>query len=106
MKCSMHVKGLLNRGTALTTREQHAWSEPGARNHPFSLTEAAPRKLHVNRLGLLQVVIISLIVGSLFSFQAHGQENARAFFGVSFLTVMFLAMGAMPELAITLSMKG
>ena len=53
-----------------------------------------------------QVVIMSLIIGSLFSNQGHTPNNARAFFGVSFLSIMFLSMGAMPELAITLSMKG
>lgn len=54
----------------------------------------------------MQVVIISLIIGSLFSHQQHTQDHARAFFAVSFLSVMFLAFGSMPELAITLSMKG
>lgn len=49
---------------------------------------------------------MSAIIGSLFSAQGHTLTDARDFFGVSFLSVMFLSMGAMPELAITLSMKG
>ena len=58
------------------------------------------------RLDSVQVIIMSLIIGSLFSNQSYTPNDARDFFGVSFLSVMFLSMGAMPELAITLSMKG
>lgn len=48
---------------------------------------------------------MSLIVGSLFSGQGHNTSDARNFFGVAFLAVMFLSMGAMPELGITFEMK-
>jgi hypothetical protein len=32
-------------------------------------------------------------------------QGARSFFGVSFLSIMFLAMGSMPQLAITFMNK-
>ena len=53
----------------------------------------------------LQVVIMALIVGSLFSGQSHDPADARNFFGVAFLAIMFLSMGAMPELGITFDTK-
>ena len=53
----------------------------------------------------LQVVIMALIVGSLFSGQSHDPADARNFFGVAFLAIMFLSMGAMPELGITFGTK-
>lgn len=55
---------------------------------------------------LIQVVIMSLIIGSLFSNIAKTATGARSYFGVSFLSIMFLAMGAMPQLATTFANKG
>lgn len=55
---------------------------------------------------LVQVVIMSLIIGSLFANIAKTATGARSFFGVSFLSIMFLAMGAMPQLATTFANKG
>ena len=52
-----------------------------------------------------QVVIMALIVGSLFSGQGHDPSEARNYFGVAFLAIMFLSMGAMPELGITFGNK-
>lgn len=48
---------------------------------------------------------MSLIVGSLFSGQGHDPSEARNYFGVAFLAIMFLSMGAMPELGITFGNK-
>ena len=48
---------------------------------------------------------MSLIIGSLFSGLKDTAIDARAFFGISFLSIMFLSMGAMPELGITFSNK-
>ena len=53
----------------------------------------------------VQVVIMALIVGSLFSGQGHDPSEARNYFGVAFLAIMFLSMGAMPELGITFGNK-
>ncbi|DBB03271.1 TPA: hypothetical protein ACH3X3_010666 [Trebouxia sp. C0006] len=55
---------------------------------------------------LIQVVIMSLIIGSLFSGIQKTATGSRAIFGVSFLSIMFLAMGAMPQLATTFMNKG
>ena len=55
---------------------------------------------------LVQVVIMSLIIGSLFSGIDKTAQGSRAIFGVSFLSIMFLAMGAMPQLATTFMNKG
>ncbi len=52
-----------------------------------------------------QVVVMSLIIGSLFGNQHATPGDARNFFGVSFLSIMFLSMGAMPEMGITFSYK-
>jgi hypothetical protein len=54
---------------------------------------------------LAQVTAMSLITGSLFSNQKDTASDARNFFGVSFLGILFLSMGAMPEMAITFSYK-
>lgn len=55
---------------------------------------------------LIQVVVMSLIIGSLFSGIDKTATGSRAIFGVSFLSIMFLAMGAMPQLATTMTNKG
>ena len=55
---------------------------------------------------LIQVVIMSLIIGSLFAGIQKTATGSRAIFGVSFLSIMFLAMGAMPQLATTFMNKG
>lgn len=48
---------------------------------------------------------MALIVGSLFAGQGHQALEARNYFGVAFLAIMFLSMGAMPELGITFGNK-
>ena len=48
---------------------------------------------------------MALIIGSLFNGQKPTAEDARNFFGVSFLSMMFLSMGAMPEMGITFASK-
>ena len=53
----------------------------------------------------MQVVIMALIVGSLFNGQGHDPTDARNYFGVAFLAIMFLSMGAMPELGILFGNK-
>ncbi|KAK9829450.1 hypothetical protein WJX72_005937 [[Myrmecia] bisecta] len=55
---------------------------------------------------LIQVAVMALIIGSLFAGLAHTASVARSYFGVSFLSVMFLAMGAMPQLSIGFFTKG
>ncbi|KAK9907686.1 hypothetical protein WJX75_008105 [Coccomyxa subellipsoidea] len=54
---------------------------------------------------IIQVVVMALIIGSLFNGQKPTAEDARNFFGVSFLSMMFLSMGAMPEMGITFASK-
>ena len=49
---------------------------------------------------------MGLITGSLFFQLGTSVSDARAYFGVSFLAVMFMAMGAMPALPVTLATKG
>ena len=53
----------------------------------------------------VQVAVVGLIVGSLFSNQQPVPSDARNFFGVSFIAIMFLAFGAQPELSICFDMK-
>lgn len=53
----------------------------------------------------LQVVVMALIIGSLFNGQRPTAAAARNYFGVSFLSMMFLSMGAMPEMGITFANK-
>ncbi len=48
---------------------------------------------------------MALIIGSLFSGQKPTAADARNYFGVSFLSMMFLSMGAMPEMGITFASK-
>ncbi|KAG2439064.1 hypothetical protein HYH02_006591 [Chlamydomonas schloesseri] len=55
---------------------------------------------------LVQVIVMGLITGSLFFQLGDSVTDARAYFGVSFLAVMFMAMGAMPALPVTLATKG
>ena len=52
-----------------------------------------------------QVVVISVIIGSLFANLPHVGNDARSYFGISFLSIMFLSMGAMPELGLTFQHK-
>ncbi|MEW5298072.1 MAG: hypothetical protein WDW36_001233 [Sanguina aurantia] len=54
---------------------------------------------------LAQVLIISLIVSSLFLQLGDTYAESRTFFGASFLCVMFMAMGAMPQLSIAIATK-
>ncbi len=53
----------------------------------------------------VQVTVMGLIVGSLFSNQQNVPSDARNFFGVSFVAIMFLSFGAQPELSICFGMK-
>ncbi len=42
---------------------------------------------------MAQVVVMALIIGSAFWMLGNSQSDARLFFGVSFMSVLFLAMG-------------
>lgn len=42
---------------------------------------------------MTQVVFMALIIGSAFWMLGNSQSDARLFFGVSFMSVLFLAMG-------------
>ena len=53
----------------------------------------------------VQVAVVGLIVGSLFSNQQPVPSDARNYFGVSFIAIMFLSFGAQPELSICFDMK-
>lgn len=53
----------------------------------------------------VQVTVMGLIVGSLFSNQGHAPSDARNYFGVTFVAIMFLSFGAQPELSICFGMK-
>lgn len=44
-----------------------------------------------------QVIIMGLIIGSMFWNLQPSQNAAREFFGVSFLSIMFIAFGSMPQ---------
>ena len=48
---------------------------------------------------------MGLITGSLYYQMKPIANNARNFFGVGFLAVMFTAMGQLPQLAITMHTK-
>jgi hypothetical protein len=64
--------------------------------------------LHSRCSGLgesVQVTVMGFIVGSLFSNQGHDPSDARNYFGVSFVAIMFLSFGAQPELSISFGMK-
>eukprot|EP00877_Chromochloris_zofingiensis_P010755 jgi/Chrzof1/5933/Cz16g21030.t1 len=54
---------------------------------------------------IMQVIIIGLFCGSLFFNLGHSPEDARTFLGASFMAVMFMSMGAMPQLALVLASK-
>ncbi|BDA47962.1 ABC transporter G family member 36 [Coccomyxa sp. Obi] len=54
---------------------------------------------------IIQVVVMAFIIGSLFNGQRPTALDARNYFGVSFLSMMFLSMGAMPEMGITFANK-
>ena len=66
---------------------------------PWQQHQGLKLRLHV------QVVVVGLIVGSLFSNQQPVPSDARNFFGVSFIAIMFLSFGAQPELSICFDMK-
>ncbi len=55
---------------------------------------------------IVQVIVVGLIVGSLFSHLGHTPDRARSYFGVSFLCIMFLAMGSAIQMAIIMQTKG
>eukprot|EP00798_Chlamydomonas_sp_ICE-L_P013540 gene13540-19410_t len=54
---------------------------------------------------LIQVTVMGLITGGLFYQLPVTLDGSRNFFGVSFLGVMFVTMGNMPQLAITMANK-
>lgn len=60
---------------------------------------------HVNTYIYVQVVVMSLITGSLFFQLDVSLIASRNFFGAIFLAMMFMAMGAMPVLPITMGTK-
>ena len=53
----------------------------------------------------VQVTVMGLIVGSLYSNQGHDPSDARNYFGLSFVAIMFLSFGAQPELSVCFDMK-
>lgn len=54
---------------------------------------------------LIQIVVIGLLVGGLFFRLEPSFSTSRTAFGALFLSVMFVAMGSMPQLAITMAYK-
>ena len=55
---------------------------------------------------VIQVIVVGLIVGSLFGHLGHTPDRARSYFGVSFLCIMFLAMGSAIQMALLMQTKG
>ncbi|GIL42549.1 hypothetical protein Vafri_515 [Volvox africanus] len=55
---------------------------------------------------LIQVIVMGLITGSLFLQMDHDISSSRQFFSVAFLAVMFMAMGAMPAVPVTMATRG
>lgn len=53
-----------------------------------------------------QVIVVSLIVGSLFFRLGHGVNDARSFYGAAFMAVLFMAMGSMPQIGVVMAQKG
>jgi hypothetical protein len=54
---------------------------------------------------LLQVMVVSLMVGSLFFRLGHKVSDARNFHGASFMAVLFMAMGSMPQIGVVMAQK-
>lgn len=54
---------------------------------------------------LPQVIVISLITGSLFYRLPVSITGARSFFGLSFLMVLFINFGSFPQLPLTFEAK-
>mmetsp|Transcript_4643 Transcript_4643/g.13342 ORF Transcript_4643/g.13342 Transcript_4643/m.13342 type:complete len:1521 (-) Transcript_4643:659-5221(-) len=63
------------------------------------------RDTAITRGRWVQVTVMSLIIGSLFWMLDSTYSGARNFFAVSFFSVLFLAMGSMPQMAVTLQQK-
>lgn len=54
---------------------------------------------------LLQVIVVSLMVGSLFFQLGHHVSDARTFYGAAFMAVLFMAMGSMPQIGVVMAQK-
>lgn len=53
----------------------------------------------------LQVIVVSLMVGSLFFRLGHRVQDARSFHGAAFMAVLFMAMGSMPQTGVVMAQK-
>lgn len=56
-------------------------------------------------LAALQVIVVSLMVGSLFFRLGHRVQDARSFHGAAFMAVLFMAMGSMPQIGVVMAQK-
>jgi len=54
---------------------------------------------------VLKVIVVSLMVGSLFFQLGHRVTDARSFYGAAFMTVLFMAMGSMPQIGVVMAQK-
>lgn len=54
----------------------------------------------------MQIIAVSLMVGSLFFRLGHGVNDARSFFGASFMVILFMSMGSMPQIGVVMAQKG
>jgi hypothetical protein len=58
-----------------------------------------------NFLSRLQVIVVSMMVGSLFFRLGHQVQDARSFHGAAFMAVLFMAMGSMPQIGVVMAQK-
>ncbi|WIA42005.1 hypothetical protein OEZ86_009302 [Tetradesmus obliquus] len=55
---------------------------------------------------MLQIIAVSLMVGSLFFRLSHGVSDARSFYGAAFMVILFMSMGSMPQIGMVMAQKG
>eukprot|EP00878_Enallax_costatus_P035871 GHUV01040113.1.p1 GENE.GHUV01040113.1~~GHUV01040113.1.p1 ORF type:complete len:214 (+),score=71.06 GHUV01040113.1:149-790(+) len=55
---------------------------------------------------MMQIVAVSLMVGSLFFQLGHAVGDARSFFGAAFMVILFMSMGSMPQIGVVMAQKG
>ncbi|KAF6263806.1 ABC-2 type transporter-domain-containing protein [Scenedesmus sp. NREL 46B-D3] len=55
---------------------------------------------------MLQIIAVSLMVGSLFFRLTHGVSDARSFYGAAFMVILFMSMGSMPQIGMVMAQKG
>jgi ABC-type multidrug transport system permease subunit len=54
---------------------------------------------------VLQIIVVSLMVGSLFFQLGRSVSDARSFFGAAFMVILFMSMGTMPQIGVVTAQK-